>query len=51
MSEKIKFSVSPKDELLLSGMKKKLLHERRLSIAEEDYIPWEQAKKQLKKIN
>lgn len=41
-------AVSGKDEVELSEMQKKILDERRLSIAEEDYIPWEKAKKQLK---
>ncbi len=41
-------AVSVKDEIMLSESQKKMLDERRLSIAEEDYIPWEKAKKQLK---
>jgi hypothetical protein len=41
-------AVSGKGTVELSEMQKKMLDERRLSIAEEDYIPWEKAKKQLK---
>jgi|JI10StandDraft_1071094.scaffolds.fasta_scaffold2193537_1 hypothetical protein len=41
-------AVSGKDEIMLSESQKKMLDERRLTIAEEDYIPWEKAKKQLK---
>jgi hypothetical protein len=41
-------AVSGKDTFELSENQKKMLEERRLSIAEEVYIPWEKAKKQLK---
>lgn len=42
------FAVNSKDEVMLSESQKKMLDERSLSIAEEDYIPREKARKQVK---
>ncbi|HWY38851.1 MAG TPA: hypothetical protein VNY73_09850 [Bacteroidia bacterium] len=35
-------------KISLTNKEKRILDERRVSMAEEDFIPWEKAKKQLK---